>query len=132
MNKRPSNGKQPFLPRVKSSYRQLQRKLIPITCWVTALFLLAGNASAAYTPANVADLLSVARPIMQIKTQLPQPPANPPASPTTATTSPTESVATMTDQPADKRAPEITMEIKAAEYIPPAPKPFTRTALSTN
>lgn len=132
MNKKLSFGKLPSLPRVKSSYRQLQRKLIPIICWVAALFLLAGNVSATYTPTNVADLLSVAKPIMPIKNQLPPQPVTVASTSNPAETSQPSVTATLTDQPTDKPTPEISMEIKAAEYIPPTPKLVIRTVLSTN
>lgn len=118
-----SHGKLLPLPRACVSYRQFNFKLLRVTTWLVMLFAAAGQASAAYTPTNVAELLSAAKPVVAVKTiasltptvRVPTPTT--PASPEIKTAQPAE---------IDRPSPEIKIEIIAAEYIPPAPKPIFR------
>lgn len=116
-----THGKLPRLLREGCSYRQLRRKLLPILTWVMSLFLLASPVSAAYTPATPADLLAAVKPVTPVATALSDPKPS-------LQTSPTSAEPALTDiNQALQRVPEIVIEIKAAEYVPPAVPTVTET-----
>lgn len=115
-----SHGKLPRLPRAKSSYRKIKIRLTQVLTWVLLLFFVASQASAVYTPTTAAELIARSKPVSQIKIQIE--PEAPEAAPNP---SPTEETKTLS--PVEKPTPEIVIEIKSAEYIPPAPKPALNT-----
>lgn len=110
------SGQLPLLPRVKF-LRQLKAKLIPVTTWLVLLFVLANQASATYSPTNVAGLLAAAKPISPIKTKVQelQPEVKSEIKSEVDATAKSMVLADVVTRP----VPEITMEITAAEYIPP-------------
>ncbi len=119
-----SHGKLLPLPRVSVSYRQLNFKLLRVTTWLVMLFAVAGQASAAYTPSDVAALLSSSKPVSPVKTTASLA-LNAPVVPVTSTDN-RSAAKTALPEDNSRPIPEISMEIKDAEYIPPAPKPILR------
>lgn len=111
-----THGKLPRLPRLESSYRQLNRKLLPVLTWVTSLFLMAAPASAVYTPATPAEILAAVKPVTPVVTPYSNPNQTNPVTAVPAG-SPTTNVAAV-DSTA--KTPEIVITITAAEYVPPA------------
>lgn len=118
-----SHGKLHLLPRAFVSYRQLNFTLTRVITWLVMLTALTGQVSAAYTPTNVAELLSTAKPVVTVKTIAILTPTVPVAPVSTPTTPEIKTV-----QPAqfERPTPEIKIEIFSAEYVPPAPKPVVK------
>lgn len=118
MQRRKRRGKLPSLPRVKF-LRQIEHKLTQVATWSLLLFFFASQAGAAYSPANVADLLASAKPVNPIRTivSTPQPEVKDEVKAEEEPAASTPVLAEASDRP----TPEIVIEIKAAEYIPPKP-----------
>jgi surface antigen len=124
------SGKQPSLPRVKVPYRKLNHRIFPALAWLVLVFVLAGQVLAygpeliAFIPAvasgqirtgNVALLMASVKPVSSVKSfsdsvvAKEEPSAPDIASSSVAATPNSDSTAT----------PQISMEIKEAEYIAP-------------
>lgn len=125
MNKRLfGHGKLSRLPRVTSSYRKIKFLLTQVTTWVLMLIFVTSQASAVYTPTSAAELIARSKPVSQIKIQTNPTPVQENKPDVAETASPeTKTLSEVGGKP----TPEIVIEIKSAEYIPPAPKPVVKT-----
>lgn len=125
MNKRLlGHGKLSRLPRVKSSYRKIKSLLTQVTTWVLMVIFVTSQASAVYTPTTAAELIARSKPVSQIKIQTNPAPVQEASSDVVEEAS---SEAKTLSEVAERPTPEIVIEIKSAEYIPPAPKPVIKT-----
>jgi len=119
------NGKLRLLPRLKSPYRKLNKKIALILTVVSLFFVTAGNASATDTSLSSASILDAAKPT-STATSSAKPDLTTLASPTTSQTTDPPATPLANPAPADLQkssTPVITIEIQSAEYIPPAPPP---------
>lgn len=88
------------------------------------LIFVTSQASAVYTPTTAAELIARSKPVNQIKIQTNPAPVQEATPDVTAADS--QEAKTLSEVEG-KPIPEIVIEIKSAEYIPPAPKPVTKT-----
>ena len=95
------------------------------------LVFVTSQASAVYTPTTAAELIARSKPVSPIKIQADTAPASEqPKGASEANVS--EETKTLLAA-VEKATPEIVIEIKSAEYIPPAPKPVVvKAPIATN
>jgi len=114
MDKNKRRGKLPFLPRVRSSYRQINRVFLILT-WVGMLMVLTGPANAAVAPQTLPPVVG-----SNITSSAAGNTAK--SSTTTASHSPNNNARIESqDTNSQTTPPEISFSIKAAEYVPPPP-----------